>query len=106
MLAAISVPLPSIFPSTPEPTMLFAVAPPPISPDNDPTQGTLRNEASAQDRVNLRREVEIQTRLVHPNIIRMLSWFQDRTWFYLALDYAAGGDVFKVSYSDYSYRMV
>eukprot|EP00904_Undaria_pinnatifida_P002708 jgi/Undpi1/12438/HiC_scaffold_5.g02109.m1 len=59
------------------------------------SKSTLRN-SSRQECVNLKREKDIQTRLSHPNIVRMVSWFQDLKWFYLVLDFASGGDVYKV----------
>ena len=58
-------------------------------------QSTL-NEASRQEQINVQREIDIQTKLSHANIVRMVTWFQDPKWFYLVLDYASGGDVYKV----------
>ncbi|KAF0530122.1 hypothetical protein F8M41_012364 [Gigaspora margarita] len=43
----------------------------------------------------LRREVEIQTNLKHPNILRLLSYFQDDIYFVLILEYAAKGELYK-----------
>ena len=42
----------------------------------------------------LRREVEIHSRLRHPNIIRLYSYFHDETRVYLVLEYAPGGTLF------------
>jgi aurora kinase A len=42
----------------------------------------------------LRREVEIHSRLRHPNIVRLYSYFHDDTRVYLVLEYAAGGTLF------------
>ena len=44
---------------------------------------------------NLRREVEIQTRLRHPNIVRLLGYFHDASKVYLLLELAEGGELFK-----------
>ncbi|GMI14429.1 hypothetical protein TrVE_jg13215 [Triparma verrucosa] len=44
----------------------------------------------------LRREVEIQSRLDHPNILRMVGWFCDPKSVYLALEVASGGEVYKI----------
>ena len=43
----------------------------------------------------LRREVEVQSRLGHPHILRLFGTFQDATKVYLVLEYADGGEVFK-----------
>jgi serine/threonine protein kinase len=43
----------------------------------------------------LRREVEIQSRLRHPNILRLFGYFHDANKVYLILEYAANGEVFK-----------
>lgn len=50
-----------------------------------------------QDAVNMNRERNLQSRLVHPNIVRLQNCFQDPKFVYLVLDYAAGGDVYRVS---------
>ncbi|XP_075757277.1 aurora kinase A isoform X2 [Pelodiscus sinensis] len=43
----------------------------------------------------LRREVEIQSHLRHPNILRMYGYFHDATRVYLILEYAPRGEVYK-----------
>lgn len=48
-------------------------------------------------RHNVQREAEVQSRLRHPNILRLMGAFQDPTQLYFVLEYAAGGDVFKAS---------
>ena len=42
----------------------------------------------------LRREVEIHTRLRHRNIVRMYSYFHDKTKVFLVLEYCPGGTLF------------
>jgi aurora kinase, other len=42
-----------------------------------------------------RREVEIQSHLRHPNILRMYGFFYDEQRIYIILEYAAGGELFK-----------
>ncbi|XP_077191779.1 aurora kinase A [Paroedura picta] len=43
----------------------------------------------------LRREVEIQSHLRHPNILRLYGYFHDTTRVYLILEYAPQGEVYK-----------
>ena len=43
----------------------------------------------------LRREVEIQTRLRHPNILRMFGYFHDDKFVYIVLEIAKQGEMFK-----------
>lgn len=44
----------------------------------------------------VRREIEIQSHLRHPNILRMYGFFHDEARIYLILEYAAGGTLFNV----------
>lgn len=44
----------------------------------------------------VRREIEIQSHLRHPNILRMYGFFHDEQRIYLILEYAAGGTLFNV----------
>lgn len=41
------------------------------------------------------REIEIQSRLKHPNIINLHTYFSDEKRIFLVLEYAAGGELFK-----------
>uniref|UniRef100_T1GK03 Aurora kinase n=1 Tax=Megaselia scalaris TaxID=36166 RepID=T1GK03_MEGSC len=41
------------------------------------------------------REIEIQSRLKHPHILRLLTWFHDHNKIYLALEIAAQGELYK-----------
>ncbi|KAE9415595.1 hypothetical protein Angca_007000, partial [Angiostrongylus cantonensis] len=43
----------------------------------------------------LRREIEIQGHLRHPNILRMYTYFWDEKKIYLVLEYAQGGEMYK-----------
>ncbi|XP_071446084.1 aurora kinase C-like [Hetaerina americana] len=43
----------------------------------------------------LRREIEIQSHLRHPNIIRMFSYFHDEKRVYIILEFAPKGELFK-----------
>ncbi|KAG0470750.1 hypothetical protein HPP92_017450 [Vanilla planifolia] len=43
----------------------------------------------------LRREVEIQSHLRHPNILRLYGYFYDQTRVYLILEYANKGELYK-----------
>ncbi|CAD7942276.1 unnamed protein product [Amoebophrya sp. A25] len=42
----------------------------------------------------LQREIEIQSHLRHPNILRMYNWFHDSKRIYLILELAPGGELF------------
>ncbi|GAB2271588.1 Serine/threonine-protein kinase Aurora-3 [Dionaea muscipula] len=44
----------------------------------------------------LRREMEIQMSLRHPNILRLYGWFHDEQRIFLILEYAFGGELYKV----------
>jgi serine/threonine protein kinase len=43
----------------------------------------------------LRREIEIQTRLRHPNILRLFGYFHDKDRIFLILEFAGKGEIFK-----------
>lgn len=43
----------------------------------------------------LRREIEIQSHLRHPNILRLYGYFYDKEKVYLILEYAAKGELYK-----------
>lgn len=43
----------------------------------------------------LRREIEIQSHLRHPNILRMYGYFYDASKVYLILEYCVGGELYK-----------
>ncbi|KAK6162407.1 hypothetical protein DH2020_002248 [Rehmannia glutinosa] len=43
----------------------------------------------------LRREMEIQTGLRHPNVLRLYGWFHDAERIFLILEYAHGGELYK-----------
>ncbi|CAH0515071.1 unnamed protein product [Peronospora belbahrii] len=47
------------------------------------------------DTCNLKREVEIQVRLRHPNVLRMHGYFYDDSCVYLVLEYAPYGELYK-----------
>jgi serine/threonine protein kinase len=44
----------------------------------------------------LRREIEIQSHLRHPNILRLYGYFYDEKRVYLILEYAAQGELYKI----------
>ncbi|KAL6495426.1 Serine/threonine-protein kinase Aurora-3 [Orobanche gracilis] len=43
----------------------------------------------------LRREMEIQTSLRHPNVLRLYGWFHDAERIFLILEYAHGGELYR-----------
>ncbi|EPS63347.1 hypothetical protein M569_11438, partial [Genlisea aurea] len=43
----------------------------------------------------LKREMEIQSSLVHPNILRLYGWFHDADRIFLILEYAHGGELYR-----------
>ncbi|PNI23682.1 AURKC isoform 7 [Pan troglodytes] len=43
----------------------------------------------------LRREIEIQAHLQHPNILRLYNYFHDARRVYLILEYAPRGELYK-----------
>ncbi|XP_062213238.1 serine/threonine-protein kinase Aurora-3-like isoform X3 [Phragmites australis] len=45
---------------------------------------------------HLRREIEIQHGLDHPNVLRLFAWFHDDERVVLVLEYAARGELYKV----------
>merc|ERR1712018_531548 len=49
----------------------------------------------AQVEHQLRREIEIQSHLRHPHVLRMFGYFYDETRVYLILEFAPGGEVYK-----------
>jgi aurora kinase, other len=51
--------------------------------------------AKANVEYQLRREIEIQSHLRHPNILRLYAYFYDEKRVYLILEYAAGGELYK-----------
>ena len=50
---------------------------------------------SSNVEIQLRREVEIQSHLRHPNILRLFGYFYDDEKVYLILEYAARGELYK-----------
>lgn len=44
--------------------------------------------------IQLRREIEIQSALSHPNILRLYGFFYDEARIYLILEYAPGGELY------------
>lgn len=43
----------------------------------------------------LRREMEIQISLKHPNVLRLYGWFHDSKRVFLILEYAHNGELYK-----------
>ncbi|KMZ57538.1 putative Auroralike protein kinase [Zostera marina] len=49
-----------------------------------------------QHHSHLYQEILIQSSLAHPNVLRLYTWFRNETAIYLVLEYAAGGELYKV----------
>lgn len=45
--------------------------------------------------IQIRREIEIQSRMNHNNILKMYGYFYDKKRVVLILEYAPGGEMFK-----------
>lgn len=43
----------------------------------------------------LRREIEIQSHLSHPHVLKLYGWFHDASRIYLILEYAPNGELYK-----------
>jgi serine/threonine protein kinase len=54
-----------------------------------------RQLTSSRSEHQLRREIEIQSHLRHPNILRMYGYFYDAEKIYLILEYSVGGELYK-----------
>jgi len=54
---------------------------------------------------NLKREVEIQMNLRHPNILGLYRWFWDDRKIYLVLEFAPGGELFKYIQNKEQHRL-
>jgi len=51
--------------------------------------------AAGNDEALVRREIEIQSQLRHPNILRLYGYFYDEKNIYLIMEYAPGGELFQ-----------
>ena len=47
------------------------------------------------DKKKLILEVDILSKLVHPNIMQIFEYYEDKTFFYIITEYCAGGELFK-----------
>ncbi|EAY02261.1 AGC family protein kinase [Trichomonas vaginalis G3] len=52
--------------------------------------------AKAEIEHQVRREIEIQSHLRHPNILRLYGFFYDKAKIYLVMEYAPNGELFKI----------
>ena len=53
-----------------------------------------KSKIHKQELKSLRREIEIQSRLFHENIVQLFGYFQTETCLYIILEYMSGGDLF------------
>lgn len=54
-----------------------------------------KSKLSAVDEAALRSEVEILRRLDHPNIVKLIDFFDEEHYFYVVLEYLSGGELFE-----------
>jgi calcium/calmodulin-dependent protein kinase I len=54
-----------------------------------------RNGLPEEDESSLRQEVEILRSLDHPNIVKLLDFFEEEKFFYVVLEFLPGGELFE-----------
>mmetsp|Transcript_6567 Transcript_6567/g.6865 ORF Transcript_6567/g.6865 Transcript_6567/m.6865 type:complete len:314 (-) Transcript_6567:432-1373(-) len=54
-----------------------------------------RNGLPEEDEASLRQEVEILRSLDHPNIVKLLDFFEEDKFFYVVLEFLPGGELFE-----------
>jgi serine/threonine protein kinase len=54
-----------------------------------------RAKMKPDDEVAIRREVDVMRSLNHPNIVKLIDFFQDETNFYVVMEYVGGGELFE-----------
>lgn len=59
--------------------------------------------AEFQNEHQVKREIEIQSHLRHPNILRMYGYFHDEARVYLILEYAPKGELYSSSYKNHKH---
>ena len=52
-------------------------------------------KSEEEDNKKLILEVDILSKLVHPNIMQIFEYYEDKTFFYIITEYCAGGELFK-----------
>lgn len=53
-----------------------------------------RSKLQKDDEESLRREVEILMSMDHPNIVKVLDFFQEDLYYYIVLEFMSGGELF------------
>jgi calcium/calmodulin-dependent protein kinase I len=53
-----------------------------------------RTDLPEAELVGLRQEVKILRGIVHPNIVRLLDFFEEEDYCYIVLEYLEGGELF------------
>lgn len=54
----------------------------------------MKNRLKPSDEASIRSEISIMKSLDHPNIIKMLDFYEDHTKFYIVMELIAGGELF------------
>ena len=53
-------------------------------------------QASIQDQIYFRREIEIMYRVHHPNVVKLYGHFEDNTYCYFIMEYVDGGNIYSI----------
>ena len=53
-------------------------------------------QASIQDQIYFRREIEIMYRVHHPNVVKLYGHFEDDTYCYFIMEYVDGGNIYSI----------
>ena len=53
-------------------------------------------QASIQDQIYFRREIEIMYRVHHPNVVKLYGHFEDDTYCYFIMEYVDGGNLYSM----------
>jgi len=64
-----------------------------------------RKIKESDNKKQVRREIEIQSHLRHPNVLRLYGYFVDKDYVYLVLEYARLGELYKYLKSQHEQRL-
>ena len=55
-----------------------------------------RNKMNIQEKLYVRREMEIMYRVHHPNVVKLFGHFEDNTYCYFIMEYISGGNIYSL----------